>query len=117
MNLNKKSFIIFELLLVIVISSIIIINSFISIKDLYLSSKNNQIIAISKIDLLSSKLIIQRNISKIKTLLKCQNTNLYFNNNLFLESVKNFTIKEEDNFITIKFLYKNHLNIKWDFKL
>lgn len=117
MNQNKKSFIIFELLLVVVISSIIIINTFISIKDIYLFSLNSQKIAIYKIDLLSSKLIIKRNIYKIKNLLKYQDKKLYFNNSLFLENVKNFIIEEKNNFITIKFLYKNHLYVKWVFKL
>ncbi len=117
MNQNRKSFIIFELLLVIVISSVIIINTFISIKDLYLSSLNSQKVAIYKIDLLSSKLLIKRNIYKIKTLLKYENSTLYFNNALLLEEIKDFTLEEQDNFISIKFLYKNHLDIKWVFKL
>lgn len=117
MNSNKKSFIIFELLLVVIISSIIIINTFIGIKELYLSSLNSQKIAIYKIDLLSSKLIIKRNIYKIKTLLKYKNSTLYFNNALLLEDVKDFTLEEKNNFIIISFLYKNHLDTKWVFKL
>lgn len=109
---NKKSFITFELLIVIVVSSIIIINSFISIKDIYSISKNDETFAIYKLDLLSSKIILQKNKDYVDRL-KYKNNQLFIDEDLFLDGVKDYKISKNSNFTNISFKYKNSFDINW----
>ncbi|AXX91647.1 hypothetical protein CPU12_04570 [Malaciobacter molluscorum LMG 25693] len=112
---NKKSFITFELLIVIVVTSIIIINSFISIKDIYSISKNDQRLAIYKLDLLSSKIILQKNKIYLNKL-KYKNNQLFIDKDLFLDDVKDYKISINSKFTNISFKYKDSFDINWVIK-
>lgn len=113
---NKKAFISLELLLVIVIASVILISSYKVVTNIYLSSKNSQIISINRLDLLSSKIILQKRPILIDSL-HIKNRNLYINNSLFLQNVKNFKIKNFKNFKIVSFIYNNTQNIQWVIRL
>ncbi|PKI81152.1 hypothetical protein CP960_06220 [Malaciobacter halophilus] len=113
---NKKAFISLELLLVIVIASVILISSYKVVTNIYLSSKNSQIISINRLDLLSSKIILQKRPILIDSLY-IKNRNLYINNSLFLQNVKNFKIKNFKNFKIVSFIYNNTQNIQWVIRL
>lgn len=113
---NKKAFISLELLLVIVIASVILISSYKVVTNIYLSSKNSQIISINRLDLLSSKIILQKRPILIDSL-HIKNRNLYINNSLFLQNVKNFKIKNFKNFKIVSFIYNNTQNIQWAIRL
>lgn len=108
---TKPAFIIFELLLVIVISSFVLINSFISIKDIYLFTKYQQKIAILKIDLLSSKIFIQNNIENIDKL-NVKNNKLYFGNSILLEKIEKLSILKKEKYLKIT-LKRNNKDIIW----
>lgn len=112
---TKSAFIVFELLLVIFISSFILINSFTSIKDIFLFTKYQQMTAISKIDLLSSKIFLQKNVNNLNKL-KLEKETLYFNNSILLEKVENFSISKNNQYIKIEFKITNK-NIIWILEL
>ncbi|RXJ87214.1 hypothetical protein [Arcobacter sp. CECT 8985] len=117
MNLinKKKAFITFELLIVLIISSLVIINSFISIKDIYTLSKKDESKAIYKVDLLSSKIILQKTKDYLNNL-HYKNHNLLIKNSLFLENIDNFKISKNNSFTNISFRYKNSYDVNWVFK-
>lgn len=113
--LNKKAFITFELLLVIIISSFILINSFTSIKDLYTLTKQQQSIAITKIDLLSTKIFLEKNMDNLEKL-KLKNEILYFNNSILIENIKNFTASKTVNFVKFELETTNQKKYIWILK-
>ena len=108
----KKAFITFELLLVLIISSIVLINSFTSIKDIYTLTKQQQNIAIEKIDLLSTKLFLQANIENINKVSLKQKT-LYFNNSILLENIESFTLNKRTNYVEVILKTSNNKEIIW----
>jgi len=65
---NKHAFITLELLLVIVIASIALISSFKIITNIYQNAKTSQNISISQLDLLSSRIVLEKNPSYINNL-------------------------------------------------
>ena len=115
LNMNfktKKAFITFELLLVLIISSIVLINSFTSIKDIYTLTKQQQNIAIEKIDLLSTKLFLQANIENVNKVSLKQKT-LYFNNSILLENIESFALNKSTNYVEVTLKTSNNKEIVW----
>lgn len=96
----KSSFSIFELIISLIVSSVIIIYSAKYLKEIYLENKNVQNIEVLKVDLNSTKIFLQRNIDKIDKISFSTN-NLYFDNNLLLSNVKDFQISKKDNYVDI----------------
>lgn len=112
----KNSFSTFEIILVIIISSIVTIYSMLFIKELYSTNKNLQEIEINKLDMLSTKAFLQKQ-KDIDKKLKLINTTLYFEENILLKNIKNFNLKKEKNIITIDINLNNKIKQVWKFKI
>lgn len=110
----KNSFSLFEVILVIVLSSIITIYSFSFIKELYSKNKNLQNIEINKLDLLSTKIFLERNKNNLKNL-SYKNQTLFFTNSILLENIKDFKIDESKNKISIYINLNDLIIQKWEF--
>lgn len=116
MNLqNKRAFITFELLLVIIISSFVLINSFTSIKDLYTITKTQQNIAISKIDLLTTKIFLKKNLKDLDKLIVKKKV-LYFKDSILLENIESFNKKDANGYIQIELKTTNNKKHIWILK-
>lgn len=113
----KNSFSLFELIITIFISSFVIINSMFFTKELFFKQKELLSIEISKIDLLSTKLYLQLNKKDIVQNLSYKDNTLYFDNNILLEDVSNFTLKSASNIIEIEILIKDSIKQIWKFNL
>lgn len=118
MNSNKnKAFTLFELILVLLIGSIILIYTFTFQKELYETQIQNESIAILKIDLNSTKIIIERNLQDIQKKLSYYNNTLFYENNILLKNVTSFDISKDSNILTIDITIENKLSQTWEFKL
>lgn len=113
----KNSFSLFELIITIFISSFVIINSMFFTKELFFKQKELLAIEISKIDLLSTKLFLQLNKKDLIKNLSYEDSTLYFDNNILLEDVSNFTLKSDSNIIEIEILLKDSIKQIWKFNL
>jgi len=113
---NKNAFSLFELILVLFISSIVLIYSFSFTKELYETQITNEKIAILKIDLNSTKIILQRNLP-LTNKLKYEGTTLYLNNNILLKNVSSFDTKTSSGFIKIDITLEDTIKQTWQFKL
>ena len=96
----KNSFSLLEIILTLIISSIVIIYSTLFIKELFFENRINQQLEIQKIDLLSTKIFFEKHKKEIEKF-NYTNQNLYFENSLLLENVKEFSLKQSANKITI----------------
>lgn len=114
---NKKAFSLFELILVIFISSIVLIYTFTFQKELFETQIINEEIAISKIDLNSSKIIIQKNLENIEDKLSYKDSTLYFKNSILLKNVSSFSISRNLGMIIISISLKDKISQTWKFKL
>lgn len=110
----KNSFSLFEIILTLVISSIVIIYSSLFLKELYFENKSSQDIQIKKIDLLSTKIFLERHKNNLQNL-KYENNNLYFENRLLLENIKKFEININDNIVNIQINLDDTIEQKWNF--
>ena len=110
-----KSFISIELILTLVISSIIIISTLIFQTNIYQEDKENRNIEVLKIDLLASRLFLEKNISDISKLNLNENT-LYFGPSILLENISNYSFEIKNTFIKISFIIDNKIKQEWILK-
>ena len=110
----KNSFTLFEIILTLIISSIVIIYSSFFIKELYTQNQNSLNTQTNKLDLLSTKIFLQKHKNEIEKL-KYENQNLYFDNFLLLENVKEFNINNVNNTINIYISINNSIKQEWKF--
>ena len=108
----KNSFSLFELLLTLIISSTIIIFSSKYLKEIYLENQNIRNIEISKIDLRSTKIFLEKNIKDLDKL-TFTNNNLYFKNYILLEKVNEFKLIKNSDHIEIFINYDNKITQIW----
>ncbi len=114
---TKKAFTLFELLLVVFISSIILIYSFNFQKELFEIQTTNEDLAILKIDLNSSKIIIEKNLPNIESKITYKDSILYYENNILLKDVSLFQISKTSNILIIDITLKNKISQTWKFKI
>ena len=112
----KSSFSLFELILVTLVSSIVIIYSLIFIKELYENNNTQQTQEILKIDLLATKAFLDKK-SDFYDDIKYENEVLFYKDSILLENVTNFRIEKEKNFIEINLNLENKISILWVFKI
>ena len=112
----KNSLSVLEMILTLLISSIIIIYSTYFLKEFAFENTNSQQIQIDKIDLLSTKIFIERHKSEIEKF-SYSNKNLYFDGSLLLSDVEKFVLIKELGKITIEINLKNKIVQTWMFNL
>ncbi|MDD3009013.1 MAG: hypothetical protein PHQ70_09115 [Arcobacter sp.] len=112
----KNSFSLFEIILTLIISSIVIIYSTIFTKELILQNKQTQQIEIDKINFLATKIFFEKHKNELDKF-SFENNNLYFENNLLLKDVKEFTLNKNLEKISIYINLKNNIIQKWEFNL
>ncbi|WP_198305354.1 hypothetical protein [Arcobacter vandammei] len=112
----KNSFSLFELILSLIISSVIIIFSSKYLKEIFIENKNIQTNEKTKIDLRSTKIFIEKNIKDIDKL-SFSNTILYFDNEILLTKVEDFQISKNGKSIEIFINYDNKISQNWSFSL
>lgn len=110
----KNSFSLFEIILTLIISSIVIIYSTLFAKNLFFENKINEQIEIQKIDLLSTKIFFEKHLNEIDEF-SFSNENLYFQNNLLLENVKEFNLIKLANNTSIFINLDNKIVQTWQF--
>ena len=110
----KNSFSLLEIILTLIISSIVIIYSTLFAKNLFFENKINEQIEIQKIDLLSTKIFFEKHLNEIDEF-SFSNENLYFQNNLLLENVKEFNLIKFANNTTIFINLDNKIVQTWQF--
>ncbi|GGD33077.1 hypothetical protein GCM10012288_03800 [Malaciobacter pacificus] len=110
----KNSFTLFEIILSIIISSLVIIYSLAYSKELLETNKKAYELEVKKTNLLSTKVFLQKHKKDISKL-SYKNSNLYFDNNLLLENIKNFNLNIVDNIIFIEINLDNTIKQKWSF--
>lgn len=97
----KNSFTLLEIILTILISSIVIINSTYLSKELFETNKDIQNMEILKLDLLSSKIFLQKNNTDLEKNLTYKNDTIYFKKNILLQDVSDFNISKKDKYYEI----------------
>ncbi|MGA1939430.1 hypothetical protein [Arcobacter sp. YIC-310] len=112
----KSSFSLFELILVTLVSSIVIIYSLIFIKELYENNNTQQTQEILKIDLLATKAFLDKK-SDFYDDIRYENEVLFYKDSILLENVTNFRIVKEKKFIEINLNLENKISILWVFKI
>lgn len=118
LNMNyKKSFSLIELIVVILISSIILIYTFSFAKELQQTQIQNQQIAILKIDMNSTKIIIEKNLSNIQHRLSYDGQTLFLDKNILLKNVNSFSQKSYSGILQIDINLENKISQTWEFKL
>lgn len=109
----KSSFTLLEIILSVVISAIVIINSAYFSKELFQTNKDMQNIEILKLDLLSTKIFLQKNNKDLKEKLNYKNNTLYFDKNILLQNVDEFSILKKTQFYEISIKLSNKIKEKW----
>jgi len=118
LNMNyKKCFSLLELIIVLFISSIVIIYTFTFTKELYQTQSDNQKIAILKIDLNSTKIILERNLPYISSSLKYNDSTLFINDVILLKNVTAFSTKKSSNIFEVNITLEDKISQIWKFKL
>ncbi len=115
--MTKRAFSIFELIVVIFISSIVLIYTFKFLKETYEIQIQNEKIAILKIDLNSTKIILKKNLPTSINKLKYKNQTLYYENNILLKNVTAFSINKSSKQIKISITLQNLISQTWIFAL
>ena len=110
----KNSFTLLEIILSILISAIVIINSAYFSKELFQTNKDMQNIEILKLDLLSTKIFLQKNNEDLDKKLNYENNVLYFDKNILLQNVDEFTILKKATFYEISIKVTNRIKEKWN---
>ena len=113
----KKCFSLLELIIVLFISSIVIIYTFTFTKELYQTQSDNQKIAILKIDLNSTKIILERNLPNISSSLKYNASTLFINDVILLKNVTAFSTKKSSNIFEVNITLEDKISQIWKFKL
>ncbi|MGM0518074.1 MAG: hypothetical protein ACQERD_00355 [Campylobacterota bacterium] len=112
----KNSFSILELLVALFISSIIIVYSATFIKELHFLNFNKQQTQIQKLELLSTKLFLEKKLN-IQNRLSYKNSSLYFDNNLLLKNISSFSININSNILNISIKINDKISQDWSFKI
>ena len=112
----KNSFSLFEIILTLIISSIVIIYSTIFTKESLFQNRQNQQIEIDKINFLATKIFFEKHKNELDKF-SFKNNNLYFDNNLLLKDVKEFTLDINSKKVSIYINLKNHIIQNWEFNL
>jgi len=113
----KNSFSLLEVILSIIISTIVIINSAYLSKELFEANKTIQNIEVIKLDLLSTKIFLQKNNTNLENKLTYANNTLYFENKILLENVSSFNITKNNHYYEINLEIKDLTKEKWKIKL
>lgn len=113
----KLSFTLFELILVVLISSIVLIYTFTFQKELYETQILNEKTTILKIDLNSTKIIIEKNLPNIENKLTYDGSTLFYENNILLKNVSSFKMLRNQDILTINITLNNKISQTWKFKL
>lgn len=113
----KNSFTLLEVIISVLISAIVIINSVYFSKELFQTNKDMQNIEISKLDLLSTKIFLQKNCKYLEDSLKLEDKVLYFDKNILLQNVNEFTITKKVNYYKISIKTNNRVKEEWHIKL
>ncbi len=112
----KNGFSLFELIIVVFISSLVIITSLSFAKNIQETQIENQELAISKIDLNATKIFLEKHKSNLSSKLKFENNTLYFENNILLKDINSFSINSSSNHININITLKDMITQEWEFK-
>jgi len=112
----KNGFSLFELIIVVFISSLVIITSLSFAKNIQETQVENQELAISKIDLNATKIFLEKHKSNLSSKLKFENNTLYFENSILLKDVNSFSINSSSNYININITLKDMITQEWEFK-
>lgn len=112
----KNSFSLFEIILTLIISSIVIIYSTTYMKELFLENKQNQELEIDKINFKATKIFIEKNKNNVEKI-SFSNHNLYFDNSLLLKDVKEFSLNKSVKQITVYINLKDKIIQTWVFDL
>lgn len=114
--MNKKAYSLFELIIVLFISSLIIVFSFKFSNELYLSEEENYKTEIYKLDLNSTKIFFEKNIDEIPLNISYRNKTLYFHNNILLQNVSSFSIKSSSDYLNVDIEIDNKITQSWVIK-
>ena len=112
----KNSFSLLELIATVFISSIVIIYSITFVKELHFLNFQKQQTEIEKLELLSTKLYLEKR-KNIQNRLTYKNKNLYFDNNLLLENVTKFNLVNDSKNIRINLTLADKISQSWSFKV
>ena len=96
-------------------STIVIIYSSFFTKELIIDNKYNQNIEMAKINILSTKIFLEKHKNELD-LISYTNENLYFKNSLLLEKVKEFSLSSTSTNIKIDINYDDKIKQSWEFK-
>ena len=111
----KNSFSLLEIILTLIISTIVIIYSSFFTKELIIDNKYNQNIEMAKINILSTKIFLEKHKNELD-LISYTNENLYFKNSFLLEKVKEFSLTSTSTNIKININYDDKIKQSWEFK-
>ena len=111
----KNSFSLLEIILTLIISTIVIIYSSFFTKELIIDNKYNQNIEMAKINILSTKIFLEKHKNELD-LISYTNKNLYFKNSLLLDKVKEFSLSSTSTNIKIDINYDDKIKQSWEFK-
>ena len=118
MKCNKQqAFSLLELILVVFLSSILLIFTFTFTKELYETQVINEKLAILKIDLNSTKIIIEKNLENIESKLTYIDFTLFYENKILLQNVTSFEMSKNSNVLTINITLEEKLSQTWKFIL
>ena len=112
-----KAFSLFELILVIFISSLVLISISLITKELIFTQKENEAITMLKLDLNSTKIIIEKNLPQIIDKLKYKDETLYLDGNILLKNVSSFNATKGANYFSIDIVLDEKIKQKWEFRL
>ena len=113
----KNSFTLLEIILSVLISAIVIINSAYFSKELFQTNKDMQNIEILKLDLLSTKIFLQKNNKDLNEKLNFKNNTLYFDKNILLQEVDEFSILKKTNYYEISVKLSNKVKETWNISI
>ena len=113
----KNSFTLLEIILSVLISAIVIINSAYFSKELFQTNKDMQNIEILKLDLLSTKIFLQKNNKDLNEKLNFKNNTLYFDKNILLQEVDEFSILKKTNYYEISVKLSNKVKETWSISI
>lgn len=108
----KNSFSLFEIILSLFLSSIVIIYSTLYIKEIFLQNNKIYKIEILKLDLSSTKIFLQKHKNSLIKL-KYLDEKLYFDDVLLLDGVRSFNLIKTVKKIEININYKNMIKQRW----
>ncbi len=117
LHTGKKAFSLLELILVLFISSILLIFTFKFAKETQESQIKNEKIAIFKIDINSTKIFIEKNLSTIKQKLYYDGSTLFYQGNILLKNVTSFSMKNSNDILEINITLEDKISQNWKFRL